>query len=98
MAQEVIWSPRAKKDLNEILKYWIEHNKSKTYSLKLRKLFDEAAQIIGDHPKMGKLTTDKTARYKIVRDYLLIYEAVDNKIHILTIWDGRQDPKKLKVR
>ena len=29
---------------------------------------------------MGKLTTDKTARFKIVRDYLMIYEMIEEKI------------------
>jgi addiction module RelE/StbE family toxin len=88
MAKQIIWSPRAKKELNEILEYWIEHNKSNAYSRKLTKLFKEAAQLIGGHPNMGKLTNDKTARFKIVRDYLIIYEEINNQIHPYRL--GRQ--------
>jgi addiction module RelE/StbE family toxin len=98
MAKQVIWSPRSKRELNEILEYWIQRNKSNSYSKKLTKLFKKAAQLISEHPNMGKLTNDKTARFKVVRDYLMIYEELDNKINVLTIWDGRQDPDKLKVR
>lgn len=98
MAKQIIWSPRARRELKEILEYWSQRNKSHSYSRKLTKLFKEATQLILEHPNMGKLTTDKTARFKIVRDYLMIYEMIEEKIHILTIWDTRQDPDKLKLR
>ena len=98
MAKQVIWSPRSRRELNEILEYWIHRNKSNSYSKNLKKLFEEATQLISQHPNMGKLTNDKTARFKVVRDYLMIYEEANDKIYILTIWDGRQDPEKLRIR
>ena len=98
MAKEVIWSPLAKRKRREILEYWIEHNKSKTYSLKLNELFKQAEQLISERPNIGKPTSDKHVRFKIVRDYLIFYEQVDEKIYILTIWDSRQDPDKLILR
>lgn len=98
MAKQVVWSPRSRRELNEILEFWIQHNKSNSYSKKLTKLFEEATQLISQHPNMGRVTNDKTARFKVVRDYLMIYEEVNDKIYILTIWDGRQDPEKLKIR
>ncbi len=70
MDKKVIWSPRARNDLKSILEYWIIRNKSNAYSVKLSSLFKEATQFISHHPKMGKLTDDKSARFKIVRDYL----------------------------
>lgn len=51
-AKEVIWSPLAKR--KEILEFWIEHNKSNTYSIKLNNLFKEAKQLIAEHPNIGK--------------------------------------------
>ncbi len=49
-----------------------------------------------DFPQIGKVTDDTRARIKIVRDYLIIYEETATQISILTIWDSRQDPDRLK--
>ena len=63
---------------------------------KLNQLFKESVKLITDYPQIGKLTDDTNTRIKIVRDYLLIYEETETQIFILTIWDSRQDPDKLK--
>jgi len=53
--------------------------------------------LISEYPELGRPTDDKNARIKIVRDYLIIYEVDDKeRLLILTIWDNRQDPKKLE--
>ena len=96
MAKKVIWSIRAQSDRKHILEYWRQRNKSDTYSKKLDDHFREAINIIKDFPQIGKLTDDQKARIKVVKDYLLIYENMDDSIIILTIWDSRQDPKKLE--
>jgi toxin YoeB len=96
MAKQVIWSLRAQNDRKEILKFWREKNKSDTYSEKLDLRFREAINIIKDFSKIGKQTDDSKARVKIVADYLLFYEETDDSIILLTIWDSRQDPKKLE--
>ncbi len=96
MAKQVIWSLRAQNDKKEILDYWRQRNKSNTYSKKLNELFKESIKIILDFPQIGKVTDDTKARIKIVRDYLIIYEETETQIFILTIWDSRQDPDRLK--
>ncbi len=96
MAKQVVWSLRAQNDKKEILDYWRQRNKSNTYSKKLNELFKESIRIIIDFPQIGKVTDDTKARIKIVRDYLMIYEETETQIFILTIWDSRQDPEKLK--
>ena len=95
MAKQVVWSLRAQDDRKNILSYWRQRNKSNTYSKKLNLLFKEAVNTIRDFPKIGKLTDDRNARIKVVRDYLIIYEETETTIFILTVWDGRQDPAKL---
>lgn len=97
MAKQVIWSLRAQNDKKEILNYWNQRNKSNTYSKKLNELFKESIKIILDFPQIGKVTDDTQARIKIVRDYLIIYEETEVQVIILTIWDSRQDPDKLKM-
>lgn len=97
MDRRIIWSERSQNDRKEILKYWNKRNKSNAYSKKLNELFKKAIRLIAEYPEIGKLTDDSSARIKIVRDYLLIYELDQNgRLLILTIWDSRQDPDKLK--
>lgn len=96
MAKQVIWSLRAQDDRKSILDYWQKRNKSNTYSKKLNQLFKEAINTIRDFPKIGRLTDEKNARIKIVRDYLIIYEESDTASYILAVWDGRQDPTELE--
>jgi toxin YoeB len=96
MVKQIIWSQRAQDDRKQILEYWKNRNKSNIYSKKLDKRFREAINIIRDYPQIGKQTDDQKARIKIVKDYLLIYEETADSIILLTIWDSRQDPKKLE--
>ena len=96
MAKQIVWSRRAQRDRKEILEYWRVRNKSNTYSKKLNRLFKESIKIITDFPEIGKPTDQANTRIKIVKDYLIIYEETETQILILTIWDSRQDPGKLK--
>lgn len=93
--KQVIWSVRAQQDRIAILEYWIKRNNSKTFSEKLFVLFNQAADLVSDHPKIGKPTNYGNVRFKVVRDYLLFYEDIENRIEILLIWDSRQNPEKL---
>ena len=93
--KQVIWSIRAQQDRIAILKYWIERNKSKTYSRKLFLLFNQAADLIADYPQIVKPANYGNVRFKIVRDYLLFYEEMKDRIEILLVWDSRQNPDKL---
>ena len=97
MAKKIIWSDRAKFELNGILEYWYYRNKSETYSLKLSDLFDEAVRKVANSPEIGKYTNNKESRIIIVRDYYLVYEELEKYVLILTIWDSRQNPDSLKI-
>jgi toxin YoeB len=96
MFRKIIWSPNAKVQLTEILKYWIARNKSATYSKKLNRLFKEAINIISKNPGIGHLTSKENVKVKIVRDYLIVYEPTPDSIHILSIFDGRRNPEEIK--
>lgn len=86
MALKIIWSQRAQNDRKAIFKYWNKRNKSTVYSKKLNGLFKEAVQLIAAYSEIGKLTDDKNAQIKIVRDYFIIYETDHNgQLIILTI-------------
>ncbi|GGG57163.1 type II toxin-antitoxin system RelE/ParE family toxin [Epilithonimonas arachidiradicis] len=89
--RKIVWTNSAKSELKEILIYWTNKTKSKTYSKKLNKLFTEAIDLLSQHPKIGRTTNDQNARISIVRNYLIFYEINVNEIIILSIWDARRD-------
>lgn len=96
MAKEIIWSTKAQEDRKEILSFWTHHNKSNTYSIKLNQLFVNAIKLIGKFPRIGRQTDYSNIRFKVVKDYFIIYEETKATVNILTIWDCKQDPEKLE--
>lgn len=97
MAKKIIWTARAQNDRKEILSFWIEHNKSSVYSIKLDSLFKGAVRLIKRNPGIGKPADIKGVRIKIISHYLMFYELLDEEIYILTIWDGRRNPESLNL-
>lgn len=95
MAKRIVWSIRAKTDRREILEYWHCRNKSKAYSQKLFRYFQETIVQISTTPTIGKPTSALGVRSMVVRDYLIIYEEFRDHILILTLWDSRQRPERL---
>lgn len=96
MVKRIIWSPTAKDDRIEILKYWHIHNGSKAYSQKLNKLFSFTVRLISQNPSLGRPTNFGNARIAIVKDYLILYELAENSLNILKIWDTRRNPEQFK--
>jgi len=96
MAKHIIWSERAKADIRKILTYWKNRNKSNVYPKKLNRIFKESVLAIASSPFSGKRTDYTNVKVKIVRDYKIFFDETETTIEILTIWDTRQDPDKLK--
>lgn len=96
MAKQVIWSKLAQQNRRSILDYWISYTKSYAYSKRLNQMFENTADLISKHPKIGKITEIQEVRIKIVKDYYFTYRETETRIEILTIWDSRQDPENFK--
>lgn len=94
MAKAVIWSRSATADLNEILAYWAQRNKSKVYPNKLNRLIRSAVERLSKGEIFMHLTSMKGYAYIYVREYRIYFESWDDRILILRIWDGRRDPGK----
>ena len=90
--RKIVWSNRAKKRLYGILEFYIERNKSKSYSIKLYRLFNKEVKLLIKYPELGLKTTEPSVRGLIINDYIIYYEVTDDKIIIHTIWDCRQNP------
>lgn len=92
--RKIVWTQKANVERKDILEYWINKNKSKTYSIKLNKLFTESLKLISEYPNIGRKTSDANTRVSIVRDYLIFYETNKKEIIVQSIWDGRRDETK----
>ena len=57
MARKIIWSERAALDKDKILYYWLDRNHSKSYPIKLNKLFHQAAKLLSQRPLIGRRTS-----------------------------------------
>ena len=98
MVKSIRWTAGAQLDRKEIFQYWNTRNKSNTYSRKLNQLFKENIKLIQKHPTIGRLLGRDNIRISVVRDYLIVYRELLNEIIIISIWDSRQNPKKLEDR
>ncbi len=96
--RKITWTKTAIFEKKEILEYWFNRNKSKTYSLKLNRLFMAELKALSLNPEIGKKTKFENIRARIIRDYLLFYEILENELVVLSIWDSRRNPEKLKIK
>lgn len=98
MAQQIIWTKKAKKELIDILQYWINRNNSNTFSIKLNSLIENQLNTIAEYPKVCRSTDIPNIHVKIIYKYLLYYEVLNDSINVLTIRHGSRNPKTLKIK
>lgn len=98
MARTIIWTKKARKELIEILQYWLDRNKSNTFSLRLNSLIKEQLNLVLDFPKSGRKTDIDNVYVKVIHSYLLYYELINENLYVLTIRHSRRNPKTLKLK
>ena len=59
--RKIVWSDRAKKRLYGIFEFYIERNKSKSYSIKLYKLLNKEVKLLLKYPDLGLKTSEESA-------------------------------------
>ncbi|MEM0519034.1 MULTISPECIES: type II toxin-antitoxin system RelE/ParE family toxin [Aequorivita] len=93
--RNVIWTRTADLQFVGILEYWVNRNKSNTYSKKLLKLVSERTKQIAEQPLIFKVTDFTDTRVASLGNFSIFYKFNDKEIIITAIWDNRQNPKKL---
>jgi len=96
--RKIIWSPDANLDFYNILEYYHKRNGNKTYSRKLYIRIRKSVRLLKKHPFLGVQTDDENIRCMIEGDYAVFYKIVEESIHILSVWDCRQDPETLTLK
>ena len=93
----IVWSSTAKKELQYILQFFTIRNKSKTYSKKLYKKIQTELNTLILQPNIGKKTDSVNVRGLLIENYYVFYESNERHIIILSIWDTRQNPERIKL-
>ena len=96
MAKRIKWTETAKNSRREILYYWIKHNLSKDYSIKLSRLFREKTALLKSQNYIGKPTDFKDVRATLVSHFTMFYKVNADEIIIVGIWDNRRNPEDLR--
>ncbi len=95
--QPVIISPQAKEDIFNTIVYLKEHWRQKVVDEFLQKL-ETFYRIISINPRLfGYYNKSQNIRkYAISKQNIIFYRNRKNTIEIITVFDSRQNPAKLK--
>ena len=95
---KLLWSDRALSDLQNIIEYLTENWSHKGIHNFARRL-DKRLEIITFNPKLfPKTLKRKNIRRSVLSKHTVIYyETIEKIVTIVTLFDPRQNPKKLKL-
>ena len=94
----IIWSAKAAHEYLGTLEFWVQHNKSATYSTKLMNAVDKTVTRLSQNPKIGSPTIfEGIYKIQVLRNFSLIYSFKESTIHIISFWDNRRNPDDLKL-
>lgn len=93
--RNVVWTRTADIQFIGILEYWVERNKSNTYSKKLIRWVAKRTEQIAKNPFSYKSTDFKDIRVASLGNFSIYYKVTDKQIIVSAFWDNRQDPEKL---
>jgi plasmid stabilization system protein ParE len=96
MSKEIVWSPDAEKDFEEILEY-LQLKWSNRIIRRFINKVDDNIELIVEEPKIFPLINEELQIRKsvITKQNTLFYRENADKIEIVRLFDTRQDPKKL---
>jgi plasmid stabilization system protein ParE len=96
--KEIVWSPLAKLQLVNVLKFYTHRNGNSNYSLKIVSELQDLLETLSKAERIGRLTSNKFTRVISMKVYLLFYELNGNRIEIVSFWDNRQDIENRKIK
>ena len=95
----VFWSDEAANGLAEIIEY-IEHRFSEKDVRKFLKLFEETIEVIRTNPEIFPLShKSKSIRRATDAKLTSIFYLIEgDKIFLITVFDNRKSPKRLRFK
>jgi len=80
------------------LKFWIGHNKSRTYSRRILQETLQHEKLLSENPFLGNPTDLKDIRRIIIlKNFSMYYIILKDEIEIIAFWDNRRDPGNLEI-
>ncbi|MGM0532265.1 MAG: type II toxin-antitoxin system RelE/ParE family toxin [Bacteroidota bacterium] len=99
MAEQIIWAPLAKEDLENILKYLNDQWSAQTVIQFLDKIDHITHQIKINPYQYPLINKDLGIRKCVITKHnILFYRIYNNNIAVLRVYDVRQNPNELKFK
>lgn len=93
---EIKWTLEAETLYFENLEFWIIHNKSSSYSLKIIEEVERKEKLIADNPYIGALvegTEEEVRRVLVLENFAIHYRINKLTIEVLSFWANKQNPE-----
>ena len=95
---KIEWTEKAKEQYHNTLQFWINHNQSNEYSLKIVDEVEKKTAHIQNFSRSGiPVNYGNVFRINFLKYFTLIYEIQDSIIYIVAFWDGRRNPEELEL-
>jgi len=93
--RKLIWSPQAREQWKEILRFYTKRNGSADYSRRLNKKLLTVLRMLRQWPEVGEVTNgEKNYRRHVVEYYAVFYRITGEGIEIAEIRDSRRGEEK----
>ena len=69
--RKIVWSHKAKIKFTEILEFYYQRSKNKTYSQKLYREIQKGVRLLKKQPTLGLRTDDGSVRALIIGEYIV---------------------------
>ncbi|MCY0967654.1 type II toxin-antitoxin system RelE/ParE family toxin [Chryseobacterium wangxinyae] len=97
---KVKWTSEAQEQYFKTLEYWIEHNKSSSYSEKIIKETMYTESLLVQNPFIGLIvenTNDEVRRVLVLLNFSLFYRITSDTLEIISFWGNKMNPEDLKI-
>lgn len=98
---KLIWTERALSDLEQVVRYYQEDQKSPETAQRVGIEIVERVEVLKTFPDMGPLYPRKSGTHReiLCYDFRIFYRAdhESNVVYIARIWHGRQDINHLDL-
>lgn len=89
--RRLIWSPQAREQWKEILRFYTKRNGSADYSRILNKKLLAMLRMVCRWPEVGEATDNENYRRQVVEKFAVYYWINGLEIEVAEIRDGRRD-------
>ena len=91
---EIKWTPEAESLYFETLEYWINHNKSNSYSSKIIDVVERKEKLLANNPFIGAKiigAKDEIWRVLVLENFSIHYRIQRTTIEVVSFWANKKD-------